>query len=140
MRFFSCSSFNAASFVWKAGTNGRVRRLEAVLVVSAATSMRCLFSAGRHRVPDGDGFVLKVDRVPFEPHHLAAAQSVECRQHDRQFQRGSPRCLKEPVHLVAVIKRGGNRSFLGRSTLSAGLTSMRSVLTAYLSALWMIAW
>ena len=33
-----------------------------------------------------------------------------------------------------------NRSFLGRSTLSAGLTSMRSVLTAYLSALWMIAW
>ena len=45
MRFFSCSSFNAASFVWKAGTNGSVRRLEAVLVVSAATSMRLPFSA-----------------------------------------------------------------------------------------------
>ena len=58
-------------------------------------------------MPDGDGFVLKINRIPFEPHHLAAAQSVECRQHDRQLQRGSPRCLKEPVHLVAVIKRGG---------------------------------
>ena len=58
-------------------------------------------------MPDGDGFVLKINRIPFEPHHLAAAQSVECRQHDRQLQRGSPRCLKEPVHLVAVVKRGG---------------------------------
>ena len=95
MRFFSCSSFNAASFVWKAGTNGRVRLLEAVLVVSAATSMRLPFSAQAVTVCRM-AMVLFSKSIAshLSPHHLAAAQAVECRQHDRQFQRGSPRDLE----------------------------------------------
>ncbi len=86
-------------------------------------------------MPDGNGVMLKVNGIPFQTDCLTAAKSVECAEQNRQLKLASLGGCKESVHLIGIIEAANKAVLFGRSTLSAGFTSIRSIFTAYLSAL-----
>ena len=68
-------------------------------------------------VPDDDGVVLKINRIPFETDGLAAAQTVECAEQNRQLQLGSLGDLKEFVHFVRIKEAADEMILLGAFNL-----------------------
>ena len=73
----------------------------------------------------------KVDGIPFQPQHFAAAQAVEGCQKDRHLQFGSICRLGQGVNLFGSVVAAFEIVLFGRSTLSAGFEGIRSILTAY---------
>ena len=85
--------------------------------------IRCnenMFAVDVHRgdsVTDDDGVVFKVNGIPFETDDLAASQTVESTEQNRQLQFGSLGNLKELVHFVRIKEAADEMILLGTLNL-----------------------
>ena len=66
---------------------------------------------------DGDGFVFKVNRVPFQTDYLTPSQTVECGDNDGKFHRVTLHNLKKLLQLLFIVEAGLKLFFSG--TLNA---------------------
>ena len=74
-----------------------------------------------NRVTDFERVLLKVHRIPFQPHNLAAAQAVKRSQHNRHFDFVAAHRIKQGVHFFPAAKVPGKLVFLWAVYLVSGV-------------------
>lgn len=74
-----------------------------------------------HFVGNGDGFLIKVDSVPTESQHLAAAQAVISGDLDAEFQRITCDGVEQVKHLVLAVERTMEDVLFGPFNLIGGI-------------------